>query len=40
MALLLSALLADNENAYTTTCEIRGNAGGTLDMLAKNDYRF
>lgn len=32
--------LADNENAYTTTCEIRGNAGGTLDMLAKNDYRI
>lgn len=36
----LALCLADNENAYTTTCEIRGNAGGTLDMLAKNDYRF
>lgn len=31
----LALCLADNENAYTTTCEIRGNAGGTLDMLAK-----
>ena len=29
----LALCLADNENAYTTTCEIRGNAGGTLDML-------
>ena len=36
----LALCLADNENAYTTTCEIRGNAGGTLDMLAKNDYRI
>lgn len=36
----LALCLADNENAYTTTCEIRGNAGGPLDMLAKNDYRI
>ena len=36
----LALCLADNENAYTTTCEIRGNAVGTLDMLAKNDYRI
>lgn len=36
----LALCLADNENAYTTTCEIRGNAGGTLDMLARNDYRI
>lgn len=36
----LALCLADNENAYTATCEIRGNAGGTLDMLAKNDYRI
>ncbi len=36
----LALCLADNENAYTTTCEIRGNAGGTLDMLARSDYRI
>ena len=36
----LGLCLADNENAYTTTCEIRGNAGGTLDMLARSDYRI
>ena len=36
----LALCLADNENAYTTTCEIRGNADGTLDMLARNDYRI
>ena len=36
----LALCLADNENAYTTTCELHGNAGGTLDMLAKNDYRI
>lgn len=36
----LALCLADNENAYTTTCEIRGNAGGTLDMLQKMNYRI
>ena len=36
----LALCLADNENAYTTTCEIRGNAGGTLDVLARSDYRI
>lgn len=36
----LALCLADNENAYTTTCEIRGNAGGTLDMLARSDYHI
>ena len=36
----LALCLADNEKAYTTTCEIRGNAGGTLDVLARSDYRI
>ena len=36
----LALCLADNENAYTTTCEIRGEAGGTLDALAREDYRI
>ena len=34
----LAFCLANNENAYTTTCEIAGAAGGTLDALAKGDY--
>ena len=36
----LALCLADNENAYTTTCEIRGEAGGTLDALAREDYQI
>ena len=33
----LALCLADNENAYTTACEVKGPAGGTLDLLAKED---
>lgn len=36
----LALCLADSENAYTTTCEIRGNAGGTLDALAEGDLKI
>lgn len=34
----LALCLGDNENAYTTACEVRGAAGGTLDELAKEDF--
>lgn len=34
----LALCLGDNENAYTTACEVRGAAGGTLDQLAKEDF--
>jgi predicted AAA+ superfamily ATPase len=34
----LAFCLADNENAYTTTCEIKGKAGGSLDILAAQDF--
>lgn len=34
----LALCLADNENAYTTACEVRGPAGGTLDLLARGDF--
>ena len=34
----LALCLGDNENAYTTACEVRGAAGGTLDELAKGDF--
>lgn len=34
----LAFCLADNENAYTTTCEITGAAGGSLDELAREDF--
>ena len=34
----LALCLANHENAYTTSCEIRGNAGGTLDQLARQDF--
>ena len=30
--------LANNENAYSTSCEIRGSAGGSLDLLAAADF--
>lgn len=36
----LAFCLANNENAYTTSCEITGAAGGTLDILAKGDFRI
>lgn len=34
----LALCLGDNENAYTTACEVRGAASGTLDELAKGDF--
>ena len=34
----LAFCLANNENAYSTTCEIRGEAGGSLDQLARADF--
>jgi len=34
----LAFCLANNENAYTTTCEITGAAGGSLDGLAREDF--
>ena len=34
----LALCLGDNENAYTTACEVRGAASGTLDELAKEDF--
>ena len=34
----LAYCLANNENAYTTTCEITGAAGGSLDELAREDF--
>ncbi len=33
----LTYLIANNENAYSTSCEIRGNAGGTIDEVALHD---
>ena len=36
----LAFCLANNENAYTTTCEITGAAGGSLDELAREDCRI
>lgn len=34
----LALCLAENENAYSTSCEIRGAAGGSLDQLAERDF--
>ena len=31
----LSFCLANHENAYSTSCEIRGDMGGTLSHMAK-----
>lgn len=36
----LAFCLANHENAYTTTCEITGAAGGSLDEIAKEDYKI
>lgn len=36
----LAFCLAEHENAYTTTCEITGAQGGSLDVLAAEDYRI
>lgn len=33
----LALCLADHENAYSTSCEIRGDQGGTLSNLARQD---
>ena len=35
----LALCLADHENAYSTSCEIRGAAGGSLDSLAGEDFK-
>ena len=34
----LALCLADNENAYSTSCEIVGEAEGSLNMLVKRDF--
>lgn len=34
----LAFCLANHENAYSTSCEILGPAGGSLDELARNDF--
>ena len=34
----LTYLLANNENAYSTACEMRGDAGGTLGAAALHDF--
>ena len=36
----LAFCLANNENAYTTSCEITGAAGGSLDRLAREDFKI
>lgn len=34
----LAFCLANHENAFSTACEIRGDAGGTLSHLARQDF--
>ena len=36
----LAFCLANNENAYTTSCENTGAAGGSLDRLAREDFKI
>ena len=36
----LAFCLANHENAYSTSCEITGPAGGSLDALALHDFRI
>lgn len=36
----LAFCLANHENAYSTSCEICGPAGGSLDALALHDFRI
>lgn len=36
----LAFCLANHENAYSTSCEILGPAGGTLDCLAQHDFQI
>lgn len=36
----LAFCLANHENAYSTTCEIAGDAGGSLGEIARKDYEI
>ncbi|OYO40857.1 AAA family ATPase, partial [Lachnotalea glycerini] len=36
----LALLLANNENAYSTACEIVGEVNGTINEIALNDFRI
>lgn len=36
----LAFCLANHENAYSTSCEILGPAGGSLDPLARHDFQI
>lgn len=36
----LALCLADHENAYSTSCENRAAAGGSLDSLAREDFKI
>lgn len=36
----LAFCLANHENAYSTSCEILGPAGGSLDVLARHDFEI
>lgn len=36
----LAFCLANHENAYSTSCEISGPAGGSLDALARHDFQM
>lgn len=36
----LAFCLANHENAYSTSCEILGPAGGSLDALARHDFQI
>lgn len=36
----LAFLLANNENAYSTSCEIVGEVEGTINEMAKNDFKI
>lgn len=35
----LALCLANHENAYSISCEIRGDMGGTLSLLARQDFQ-
>ena len=36
----LAFCMANHENAYSTSCEIKGPVGGTLNVLAAHDFRL
>ena len=36
----LAFLLANNENAYSTSCEIIGEVQGSINEMAKNDFKI